>query len=75
MGYDIPIYNNHKEKVMVKLATEKSIKELAQEELKSEKVREATIELKSLYRRLESAQKIVRNIEREIEDYLEELEE
>ena len=59
---------------MVKLAQEKSIKELAQEELQKEKVVEATKELKVLYKRLDSAQKIVRNIEREIEDYLEELE-
>jgi len=58
---------------MVKLAEEKSIKELAQEELQAENVKEATKELKGLYKQLASAEKIVRNIEREIDDYLEEL--
>lgn len=43
-------------------------------ELQQEKVKEATRELKTLYKRRDDARKILRNIEREIEDYLHELE-
>lgn len=50
-----------------------SISELAKSELENEKVKEATGELKVLYKKLDCAEKIVRNIEREIADYLEEI--
>ena len=52
----------------------KSLKELAQEEIKAEREEKAVKELKKLYRQQEDAKLIVRNIEREIEDYLAELE-
>jgi len=52
----------------------KSIKELAEDELRKEAIKEATGGLKALYKKLKSAEKLVRNVEREIEDYCEEFE-
>ncbi len=43
-------------------------------ELQQDKIKEATAKLKSLYKQRDDARKILRNVEREIEDYLEELE-
>ena len=43
-------------------------------ELQKEKVKDATVKLKTLYRERDQARKILRNTEREIEDYLSELE-
>ncbi len=43
-------------------------------ELQKEKVAEATTQLKKLYAQLDKAKKVVRNLEREIEDYIQELE-
>lgn len=44
------------------------------EELSKEKVIEATGKLKALYRNRDKAKKVLRNLEREIEDYVEEIE-
>jgi len=58
----------------MKIAEQKtSISELAKAELETEKVKEATGELKKLYRELDAAEKIVRNVKRKIDDYLEEV--
>lgn len=46
----------------------------AMAELQQEKVKQATLQLKTLYKRRDDARKILKNIEREIEDYLQELE-
>lgn len=46
----------------------------AMAQVQQEAVKEATVKLKSLYSQLAKAKKVVRNIEREIEDYLLELE-
>lgn len=46
----------------------------AMAELQKERVKDATSRLKDLYRQRDKAKKILRNVEREIEDYLEELE-
>lgn len=46
----------------------------AMAELQKERVKEATSKLKDLYRQKDKAKKILRNVEREIDDYLEELE-
>jgi hypothetical protein len=46
-----------------------TIKEQAKQEIRTEKAKEAKENLKSLYRRLAEANKIVANIEREIADY------
>jgi flagellar biosynthesis chaperone FliJ len=43
-------------------------------ELQKERVKEATVKLKDLYKQRDKARKILRNMEREIEDYLMELE-
>ena len=43
-------------------------------QLQEEKVKEATAKLKDLYSRRDKAKKVLRNIERDIEDYLHELE-
>ena len=43
-------------------------------ELQKEKVKEATTELKRLYKSRDLSRKALRNVEREIEDYLQELE-
>ena len=51
-----------------------SIKEMAQLELKKEKAEEAKERLKELYSKKHDAEKIVKNIDREIDDYLEQLE-
>ena len=59
---------------MVKEVKELSVKEIALQELKKEQVKEATDELKELYRKLAAAEKVVRNIQREIDDYCEEIE-
>lgn len=44
------------------------------EELSKEKIVEATLRLKNLYKQRDKAKKVLRNIEREIEDYIEEIE-
>lgn len=61
---------------MVKIVgnVSEGIKELAEAELRKEAINEATSGLKALYKKLKSAEKLVRNIEREIEDYCEEFE-
>ena len=46
----------------------------AMAELQKERVKEATTELKDLYKQRDKARKILKNVEREIEDYLMELE-
>lgn len=51
-----------------------SIDEIAKAELKEETTTKAVADLKEKYKALEKAKKIVRNLEREIADYLEELE-
>lgn len=60
---------------MVEVAKEKTLAEIAQEEIKQEMEEKAKKKLKDLYRELHAAKKIVANIEREIEDYLLEIEE
>lgn len=57
----------------VELVEKKTISELAKAELRKERVKEATGGLKTLYKKLEAAEKLVRNIQREIDDYLEEI--
>lgn len=52
-----------------------AIKARAQQEIKEEIEKKATAKLKELYRQLEDANKVVRNIQREIDDYLIQLEE
>ena len=51
-----------------------SVVAAAMAELQKEKVKEATTKLKSLYGDRDKARKVLKNIEREIEDYLQELE-
>lgn len=70
-------YNHTKEKKIMsglKEAKSKSLKDIALEEVKEERQKEAVKKLKKLYSNLEDAKLIVRNIEREIEDYIEEVE-
>lgn len=43
-------------------------------ELQKERVKEATEKLKNLYSKQDKARKVLKNIEREIEDYVQELE-
>lgn len=43
-------------------------------ELQHDAVKEATAELKKLYTREKAAKKVLRNVQREIQDYLQELE-
>ena len=43
-------------------------------ELQKDKVKEATGRLKTLYKQRDSARKVLRNVDREIDDYLQELE-
>jgi flagellar biosynthesis chaperone FliJ len=50
-----------------------SIKEKALMEIREERAREAKEQLKKLYRKQADAKKILANVEREIEDYLEQL--
>lgn len=52
----------------------KSIVAAAKAEIQKERVRQATGKLKSLYAQRDQAKKILRNVEREIADYLQELE-
>ena len=47
-----------------------SVKDAALAKVKEAKVEEATKKLVSLYSQLDDAKKIVRNIEREIDDYI-----
>lgn len=58
----------------IKDLTKTGIIAAALAELQKEKVKEATGKLKELYTKLDKAKKIVRNLEREIEDYMQELE-
>jgi tRNA pseudouridine-54 N-methylase len=60
---------------MVKDVNSMSIKEKALLELKEERTKEAKDKLKGLYRKQADAKKVLANIEREIEDYLLQLEE
>lgn len=46
----------------------------AMAELQKERVKEATTKLKSLYDQERKAKKVLKNVQREIKDYLEELE-
>ena len=60
--------------MVTKLNTpKKTIKEMAQEELRKERADKAKIKLKDLYRKQAAAKKVLANIDREIEDYLQEL--
>jgi hypothetical protein len=60
---------------MVKDVDKMNIKEKALAELREERVKEAKDKLKSLYRKQADAKKVLANIEREIEDYLMQLDE
>ena len=58
----------------MKVVKELSIKEIAQAEVKEEAQSKAVKALKELYKQKASAELIVRNIDRQIEDYLAETE-
>lgn len=60
---------------MVKDVDKMTIKEKALLELREERAKEAKDKLKGLYRRQADAKKMLGNIEREIEDYLMQLDE
>lgn len=45
-----------------------SAKQLAEKELKEERVKEATAKIKSKLKEIEKAKQIVKNLERELED-------
>lgn len=52
----------------------KSIQELARKEIREETTKSAVARLKELYAKQEKARLVVRNIDREIESYLAEIE-
>lgn len=58
----------------VKAIKSMSILEMAKAELKTERATKAKEKLKHLFSQQNSAKKVLKNIEREIEDYLNELE-
>lgn len=58
---------------MVKDVDKMTIKEKALAELREERAKEAKDKLKGLYRRQADAKKMLGNIEREIQDYLQQL--
>jgi hypothetical protein len=55
------------------IAKNKTVKELALEELAKEQAQVAKEKLKDLYKKQTSAKKVLANIEREIEEYMLEL--
>lgn len=58
----------------IKKLTKTGVIAAALAELQQEKVKEATVKLKSLYDQERKAKKVLKNIQREIADYIEELE-
>jgi len=57
----------------LQVAQTKSLKEAALEELREERVKEATQQLKRKLKDLQAAKKIVANLQREVDDFLDEL--
>jgi hypothetical protein len=71
---DLPLEDRiYKKGKAMNIAKNKTVKELALEEIKKEKAEIAKEKLKELYKKEQSAKKVLANIEREISEYIAEL--